>query len=186
MKTALSNAALIIALSVNVSAYSQEANNEDVEVVEVYGAKPYSAWKKEWLASREKITNYLNDSIDNTDFKINCRRVSVPNSNVKKRICTSGYDSRIRKRVFEDAFYLGAGGFFVAQTASEIGSTEIARKKEEHLAIIEKIYVEDENFRDLFNNHLQLKEGYQNAHVAKFGSFSQFNQEPENEQESEQ
>lgn len=144
MNITLSNAALIVVLCFSTNANSQDTSDKDIEVVEVYGSKPYNTWKEEWLESRDKVKNYLNESINNKDFKITCRRTSVPNSNIKKRTCSSGYDSRIRKKIYIDAFYLGAGGFFNAQSASSTGSTEISRKKEEHIAMIEKIYVEDE------------------------------------------
>ncbi|MAI38560.1 hypothetical protein [Alteromonas sp.] len=186
MNTTLPYAALIAVLCFNTSANSQDTNDKDIEVVEVYGSKPYNTWKEEWLESRDKVRNYLNDSIDNEDFKITCQRVSVPNSNIKQRTCSSGYDSRIRRKIYIDAFYLGAGGFFNAQSASSTGSTEISRKKEEHLAIIEKIYVEDENFREIYHNHLKLKERYQKAHAAKFGSLSQFSEKVKGKQENEQ
>jgi hypothetical protein len=188
MKAALCSLALVIALSLSVDANSQETDNQsqDVEVVEVYGSKPYKAWKQEFLDSRDEVRNYINDSISNTDFKIKCRRVSIPNSNFKERVCSSGYDTRIKRELFEDAFFLGAGGFYVAQRVADSGSTENRKKREEHLAIIEKIYVEDEKFRELFHKHKQIEAGYQKAHVVKFGSLSQFNDNLESDQENEQ
>ena len=187
MKAAFRSSALVIALSISVNANSQETDNQSqgMEVVEVYGSKPYQAWKQEFLDSRDEVRNYLNDSISNTDFKIKCRRVSIPNSNFKERVCSSGYDTRIKRKLFEDAFYLGNSNFYGGQRAADSGSTENRKKREEHLAIIEKIYVEDEKFRELFHKHKQIEVEYQKAHVNKFGSLSQFN-DNESDQESAQ
>ena len=63
MNTTLPYAALIAVLCFNTSANSQDTNDKDIEVVEVYGSKPYNTWKEEWLESRDKIRNYLNDNI---------------------------------------------------------------------------------------------------------------------------
>ncbi len=94
-------AACLIAASFSSHSTAQEnnstADSEDVEVVEVYGSKPLFYWKEALANSRAEIIDYLNESIDNDDFQLTCRKVSIPNSNFKKRECRTGYDKRIRR-----------------------------------------------------------------------------------------
>lgn len=176
-------AAFLIAASFSFQSTAQENNSTadsgDVEVVEVFGSKQLFYWKEALANSKAEIFDYLNESIDNKDFQISCRRVSIPNSNFKKRECRSGYFNRIKKENFDDGFFLGIGELFAAQRSLELGSTEIAKKHEEQVAIVEKLYFEDEQFRQMFNKHKQLEKGYEEAHRETFGSLSQYDEESE-------
>ena len=153
-------------------------DSEDVEVVEVYGSKPLFYWKEALANSRAEIIDYLNESINNEDFQLTCRKVSIPNSNFKKRECRTGYDKRIRREKFIDGMYLGSD-FYAGQQSAELGSTELSKKHEEHVQIVQQLYVEDEQFRQMYDKLQQIEKGYQEAHNKTFGSLSQYDEKSE-------
>jgi hypothetical protein len=182
VKTPSLIAALLFAASFSSHSTAQEdnsaADSEDVEVVEVYGSKPLFYWKEALANSRAEIIDYLNESINNEDFQLTCRKVSIPNSNFKKRECRTGYDKRIRREKFIEGLFFG-GTYASAQQSAELGSTELGKKHEEHVQIVQQLYVEDEQFRQMYDKLQQIEKGYQEAHNKTFGSLSQYDEKSE-------
>jgi hypothetical protein len=175
-------AAFLIAASFSFHSTAQENNStddsEDVEVVEVYGSKPLFYWKEALANSRAEIIDYLNESIKNDDFQLTCRKVSIPNSNFKKRECRTGYDKRIREEKYIDGRFFG-GDFLAGQRSADLGSTELSKKHEEQVAIVQQLYVEDEKFRQMYDKLQQIEKGFQEAHNKTFGSLSQYDEKSE-------
>ncbi|TDF34885.1 hypothetical protein EYS14_21105 [Alteromonadaceae bacterium M269] len=65
-------------------AVADEAKKE-VEVIEVYGYKHLTLFKKEWEQKRFEFMDFFNANIDNPDLKFDCRKKDARNSRIKEQ-----------------------------------------------------------------------------------------------------
>ncbi|WP_018983623.1 hypothetical protein [Salinimonas chungwhensis] len=156
---------------------NKSAQAEDIEQIEVTGKRPLNLLREEFTLAQHALFDNFNDLIEDPDMHYVCKREKRAGSNTKQKICRDAFDIRIRRELLQEQTTRPGDLMTNASygmASAEMGSAEIDALKAKKIALMEKLYAENNEFRRTFVHMMKAKQRYEKSHKASFGVASKF------------
>lgn len=136
--------------------------------------------KKEMQLQEMYVFEVLNRHLDDQQFAFNCNwNENTPQSNLKNRHCEPQYISEFKRTLKKGQ--QGKRGLTYRSVSKLMEKSNLAGICNEHLVHLREAVESNEQVRKELLRLMQLKDKYQQAHVAQFGDFSRY-ANPENQE----
>ncbi|WP_346993309.1 hypothetical protein [Alteromonas gracilis] len=139
---------------------------------------PFFIGKKHWRTREPRLLIILTKALITTTSNLHVAKLAFLIQISKKENAELDTTSELEEKKLIDGAFFG-GTIVSAQQSADLGSTELGKKHEEHVEIVQQLYVEDEQFRQMYDKLQQIEKGYQEAHNKTFGSLSQYDKKSE-------
>ena len=160
------------------SAESPEQIEEqnDLEVIEVYGQKPLGRLKLELRDHKIAMYNIFNSMIDDEDLMYVCRKEQVGGSYRTFQICEPRFLTRIKQGLITEELLrernLNRDNWLGTLTLASLGSEEIATKRAEMVKLMEELTINNLEFRQAVVRVINAEKAFVESHRATYGKFS--------------